>query len=56
MVLDAVDGPKGNALDTAAWLGAELSAAELLIMGEDLPQVCNIPFRTLDLKGPVTLL
>lgn len=55
MVLDAVDGPKGSAVEMAAWLGAELSATALLVMGEDLPQDCNIPTRTLDLDGPVTL-
>lgn len=55
MVLDAVDGPKGSAIEMAAWLGAELSATEILVMGEELPQSCNIPTRPLDLDGPVTL-
>mgnify|MGYP005988259275 CR=1 FL=1 len=55
MVLDAVDGPKGNAVDMAAWLGAELSATALLVMGEDLPKDCNIPMRALDLDGPIAL-
>ncbi|RPE71061.1 dihydroneopterin aldolase [Pacificibacter maritimus] len=54
MVLDSVNGPKGNALDMAAWLGAELGATALLVMGEDLPQECNIPVRPLDPEGPVT--
>ena len=53
MVLDAVNGPKGSAVEMAAWLGSELNATELLVMGEDLPQDCNIPTRTLDLNGPV---
>ncbi|MFT6652952.1 MAG: dihydroneopterin aldolase [Celeribacter sp.] len=55
MVLDAVDGPKGTAIEMAAWLGGELNATELLAMGGDLPQGCNIPTRALDLNGPVTL-
>lgn len=55
MVLDAVDGPKGSAIEMAAWLGMELSATELLVMGEELPQGCNIPTRALDVDGPVTL-
>jgi dihydroneopterin aldolase len=55
MVLDAVDGPKGTAIEMAAWLGDELNATELLAMGGDLPQGCNIPTRALDLNGPVTL-
>ncbi|MBU2868564.1 dihydroneopterin aldolase [Pacificibacter marinus] len=56
MVLDAVDGPKGTAIEMAAWLGSELSATELLIMGEELPQGCNIPIRALDVDGPVALI
>lgn len=56
MVLDAVDGPRGAPIDLVAWLASELQAAELLVLGEDLPQACNIPMRGLDLDGAVSLL
>ncbi|SEK69142.1 dihydroneopterin aldolase [Pacificibacter marinus] len=56
MVLDAVDGPKGTAVDMAAWLAAQLSAEQLLVMGEDLPQDCNIDMHALDANGPIALI
>jgi dihydroneopterin aldolase len=55
MVLDAVDGPTGDALALAAWLAEDINASELIVLGEDLPEGCNIAARRLDPAGAIAL-
>ena len=50
IVLDAVDGPSGNARDGAAlcaWFAGEMQAKELVTIGVDAP-TCGIPTQTFD--------
>jgi dihydroneopterin aldolase len=55
MVLDAVISPAGTALDLAGWLANELGARELIVLGEELPEDCNIAMRALDPAGLIPL-
>ncbi|MCA0045216.1 dihydroneopterin aldolase [Celeribacter litoreus] len=51
LVLDAVHGPNDDVADMVAWLGKELSATEVLSLGEAGIEGAKV----LDLSGPVTL-
>ncbi len=48
IVLDATQGPKGQMRDSvalAAWFAGEMEACELVVIGETLPELSNIPQR-----------
>lgn len=55
IVLDAVDGPAAGPRDAPAlvsWFAAEMTAKELLVIGEDAP-VSTIPVRAVAIGDPV---
>ena len=48
IVLDAVDGPSaqpGDALALVLWFAREMQAADMLVIGEDLPDAPDLPLR-----------
>jgi dihydroneopterin aldolase len=48
IVLDAVESPEaqpGDAVALAAWLGRQMQAAELVVVGETLPEAAGIAVR-----------
>ena len=50
IVLDAVDGPSAppqDALALALWFAREMQAADMLVIGEDLPDASDLPLRAL---------
>jgi dihydroneopterin aldolase len=52
IVLDAVDGPSAQPRDALAlvlWFAREMEAADVLIIGEDLPQDQDMPLRAVAL-------
>lgn len=54
IVLDAVEGPKTQPRDSLAlalWLAGHLSAQELLVIGEDLPESGEVPVRVCDVAN-----
>ena len=53
MILDAVDGPSANprdALALVAWFAGHIGAAELLVIGADLP-LAKVPVRGIALDA-----
>ncbi len=57
IVLDAVDGPSASprdALALVAWFAGEMTAAELLVIGEDAP-ACEVPVRAMAVTEEVVL-
>jgi len=56
IVLDAVDGPSAQPRDALAlvlWFAREMQAADVLIIGEDLPQDDSLPLRAVALDVAV---
>ncbi|SEQ29279.1 dihydroneopterin aldolase [Thalassovita taeanensis] len=48
IVLDAVDGPSaqpGDALALVLWFAREMQAADMLVIGESLPDAADLPLR-----------
>lgn len=51
IVLDAVEGPKTQPKDSpalAAWFAGVVQAAEMLVIGEDMPEAGDLPMRRIN--------
>jgi dihydroneopterin aldolase len=50
IVLDAVDGPSAqprDALELVLWFARHMQAADVLVIGESLPDVADLPVRAM---------
>lgn len=55
IVLDAVDGPSAQPRDALAlvlWFARHMQAADILLIGESLPEPCDLPVRVLAVDDP----
>ena len=56
IVLDAVDGPSAqprDALELVLWFARHMQAADVLVIGESLPDVADLPVRAMAADQPV---
>ncbi|MGR3580339.1 MAG: dihydroneopterin aldolase, partial [Sagittula sp.] len=56
IVLDATEPPKGSPRDAvalSAWFAGEIEAAELLVVGESLPETAPVPLRRVETGAPL---